>query len=165
MACFRMQLDKEVFAMFILIKNARIYSPKDLGYKDILICNDKIVDVGKDININVKNIKIVDGTGKIVFPGYIDQHVHVVGGGGEGGFTTRVPEINVSSCIKGGVTTLVGLLGTDAITRSVENLVAKTKALNEEGITAYCLTGSYEYPSITLTGSVQKDIAYINEVI
>ncbi|WP_234122280.1 beta-aspartyl-peptidase [Clostridium hydrogenum] len=165
MACFRIQLDKEVFAMFILIKNVRVYSPKDLGCKDILICNDKIVDLDKDININVKNIKIVDGTGKIVFPGYIDQHVHVVGGGGEGGFTTRVPEINVSSCIKGGVTTLVGLLGTDAITRSVENLVAKTKALNEEGITAYCLTGSYEYPSITLTGSVQKDIAYINEVI
>lgn len=151
--------------MFILVKNAKVYSPEDLGYKDILICNDKIIDIDKGINVSFKNLKVIDGTNKIVFPGYIDQHVHVTGGGGEGSFRTRVPEINISDCIKGGVTTLVGLLGTDAITRSIENLVAKTKALNEEGMTAYCLTGSYEYPSITLTGSVQKDIAYINEVL
>jgi len=151
--------------MFILVKNAKVYSPEDLGYKDILICNDKIIYIDKGINVSFKNLKVIDGTNKIVFPGYIDQHVHVTGGGGEGSFRTRVPEINISDCIKGGVTTLVGLLGTDAITRSVENLVAKTKALNEEGMTAYCLTGSYEYPSITLTGSVQKDIAYINEVL
>lgn len=151
--------------MFTLIKNARVYSPKDLGYKDILICNDKIIDIDKNINIDVKNIKVIDAENKIVFPGYIDQHVHVIGGGGEGGFRTRVPEIKISDCVTGGVTTLVGLLGTDAITRSVENLVAKVKALNEEGITAYCLTGSYEYPSVTITGSVQKDIAYIKEVL
>ena len=56
-------------------------------------------------------------------------------------------------------------LGTDSFTRSVENLVAKAKGLNEEGITTYCLTGAYEYPSPTLTGRVDKDIAYINEVI
>lgn len=151
--------------MFIVIKNAKVYAPEDLGYKDILICNDKIIDICNEINVSLRDLKIIDGTNKIVFPGYIDQHVHVTGGGGEGSFRTRAPEIKISDCIKGGVTTLVGLLGTDAITRSVENLVAKTKALNEEGITAYCLTGSYEYPSITLTGSVQKDIAYISEVL
>lgn len=151
--------------MFTLIKNVRIYNPKDLGYKDILICNDKIIDINEKINIYVKDIEIIDGTNMLAFPGYIDQHVHVTGGGGEGGFKTKVPELNISNCIEGGVTTLVGVLGTDSITRNVENLVSKTKALNDEGITAYCLTGSYEYPSPTITGSVQKDIAFITEVI
>ena len=56
-------------------------------------------------------------------------------------------------------------MGTDSFTRSVENLVAKTKALKNEGLTAYCLTGAYQYPSITLTGSVAKDIVFIEEVI
>ena len=59
----------------------------------------------------------------------------------------------------------MGLLGTDSHTRSIENLLAKTKALKNEGITAYCLTGAYEYPSVTLTGSVAKDIVYIDEII
>ncbi len=82
-------------------------------------------------------------------------------GGRRGGFKTRVPELGLESIIRAGVTTLVGVLGTDGITRSVENLLAKTKALNQEGITAYCLTGSYEYPTVTLTGSIKKDIAFI----
>jgi len=151
--------------LFKLIKNVRVYNPKDLGYKDILICNDKIIDINENITINVKNIEIIDGTNKLAFPGYIDQHVHVTGGGGEGGFKTKVPELNISNCIDGGVTTLVGVLGTDSITRNVENLVSKTKALNDEGITAYCLTGSYEYPSPTITGSVKSDIAFIGEII
>ena len=71
----------------------------------------------------------------------------------------------LSQCIKAGVTTVLGLLGTDGVTRSVENLVSKTKALNEEGITAYCLTGSYGYPTCTLTGDVKKDVAFIQEII
>jgi len=60
---------------------------------------------------------------------------------------------------------VVGLLGTDSRTRSVQNLLAKTKALNEEGITAFCLTGAYEVPSPTLTGSVGDDIMFLQEVI
>ena len=64
-----------------------------------------------------------------------------------------------------GVTTLVGLLGTDGYTKSPELLLAKTKALNNEGITAYCLTNSYAYPPRTITGSVANDILYISEII
>ena len=32
-------------------------------------------------------------------------------------------------------------------------------------MTAYCLTGSYGYPSVTLTGDVKKDIMFIGEVL
>lgn len=149
--------------MLKLIKNVNLYGEKE--DKDILISNGKILEIGENLNYNFNDIKVIEGKGKTAIPSYIDQHVHVTGGGGEGGFTTRVPELKLTDCIKSGVTTLVGLLGTDATTRSVENLVAKTKALNEYGLDAYCLTGSYEYPSTTITDSVKKDIVYIKEII
>lgn len=151
--------------MFKLIKNARIYSPKDLGIKDILICNDRVIDIESNIQFTHKELEVMDAAGKIIIPGIIDQHVHITGGGGEGSFNTRVPEVMLSELIQSGITTVVGLLGTDTVTRSVENLLAKTKALKEEGITAYCLTGGYEYPSPTITGSVKKDITFIQEIL
>ncbi len=151
--------------MFKLIKNARVYAPDDLGIKDILICNDKVIEVCDNIEFRYSGLEIVDASGKIIIPGIVDQHIHVTGGGGEGSFKTRVPEIMLSELIKSGITTVVGLLGTDTTTRSVENLLAKTKALREEGINAYCLTGGYEYPSPTITGSVKKDITFIEEIL
>lgn len=148
----------------ILIKNVRMVSHGDPEPMDLLI-GEKILEIGKGLDYRLKGLEIIDGKGRTAIPGYLDQHVHIIGGGGEGGFSSRVPEIGLSDCISGGVTTLVGLLGTDASTRSVENLVAKTKELNEYGLTAFCLTGAYEYPSPTLTGSVKKDIVFIQEVI
>lgn len=56
-------------------------------------------------------------------------------------------------------------LGTDGITRSLENLVAKARALTEEGMTVYTLTSSYGYPPTTLTGSVERDIVLIPPMI
>lgn len=151
--------------MFVCIKNADVYSPAPLGKSDILICNDKIIAIAPSIADLPGQVRIIDAKGRRVIPGLIDQHVHITGGGGESGFTSRVPELRFSDSVKAGVTTLVGLLGTDSRTRSVQNLLAKTKALNEEGITAYCLTGAYEIPSPTLTGSVGDDILFLQEVI
>lgn len=151
--------------MFTLIRQVKSASPQYPGVQDILICGQKIIEISPEICIDRKDLVVIEGRGRLAIPGYIDQHVHITGGGGEGGFATRIPELGVSKCIEAGVTTLVGLLGTDATTRSVENLLAKTKALNQDGVTAYCLTGSYDYPSPTLTGSVKKDIVFISEVI
>ena len=108
---------------------------------------------------------VADAEGKMLIPGLIDQHVHVTGGGGEGSFCTRTPELEVSELVRGGITTVVGLLGTDGITRSVENLYAKTAALNEEGVTAYMMTGAYGYPSPTITGAADRDVVFIKEVL
>ncbi len=149
----------------LLLKNVRINLNHPNEVADVFIAGGKIQAIGRKLEPALTNLEVLDGDGKTAIPGYIDQHVHITGGGGEDGFSSRVPEIQLSDCIRGGVTTLVGLLGTDSITRSVENVVAKTKALRSEGLTAYCLTGAYEYPSPTLTGSVKKDIAYIEEVI
>ena len=115
----------------ILIKNIGVYSPKYIGIKDVLITNGKITLIDEEICQFHEDIKVIDGRGKRLIPGLIDNHVHITGGGGEGSFKTRVPEITLSKLIEGGITTVIGVLGTDSITRSVENLVAKTKAEKE----------------------------------
>lgn len=149
--------------MVLLLRDVRPYGEGEPA--DILAAGGEIIRIGRGLEAPTPDAAVLEGEGRAVIPGYIDQHVHVTGGGGEGGFTKRVPELKLSDCVRGGITTLVGLLGTDGTTRSVENLVAKVKALKEEGLTAYCLTGSYEYPSPTLTGSVKKDIVFIEECI
>ncbi len=150
-----------------LIKNADVYAPEHLGLRDILIVDQKIARIDEDIQgyEDLPEVDVYDAMGMAVTPGLIDIHVHVTGGGGEQGPSSRVPEIKLSELLTNGVTTCVGLLGTDGITRSLENLLAKVQALNEEGMTAYMLTGSYQYPSPTITGSVIKDIALFDEII
>lgn len=150
-----------------LIKNAEVFAPKYLGKKDVLVIADKIVRIEDHIDgyDNVPEVETFDFRGKKLLPGYIDIHMHITGGGGEQGPASRVPEAMLSQITSCGITTVVGLLGTDGITRSVENLVAKARALTEEGITAYCLTGAYGIPSTTITGSVEKDIMMVPPII
>ena len=149
----------------LLIKNARVYAPAPLGRMDILVAGGRIAAMEEALDPRLPGVEVLDAAGKTAVPGFIDQHVHITGGGGEGGLHTRVPELQLSAALRAGVTTLVGVLGTDSITRSVENLVAKAKALHNEGITAYCLTSAYQYPPLTLTGSVMKDIVFVSEIL
>lgn len=151
---------------FKLFKNANVYAPKALGRKDILVCGQKIVAIEDSIDASVlPSCEVVDVQGKTLCPGIIDQHVHLIGGGGEAGPTTRAPEVRLSALTEAGVTTVLGLLGTDGLTRHPETLLAKTRALNIEGITAYMLTGAYGLPSPTITGRVDKDIVFIDPII
>lgn len=153
--------------MIKLLKNARVYAPAPLGVKDILIAGEKICRVADHIDgyEGLDGVEVFDLEGKTLVPGYIDMHVHITGGGGEQGPASRVPESQLSVFLKSGITTVVGLLGTDGVTRSLENLVAKARALTEEGITVYTLTSSYGYPPTTITGSVEKDIMLIPPMI
>ncbi len=153
--------------MNLLVRNAQLYSPQFLGKKDVLTVNDKIVAIEDSINPTSLpfTVEVLDAAGRFLIPGLIDQHIHFIGGGGEGGFHTRTPEAGLSKITSAGITTAVGLLGTDGTARNLEALYAKTTALNNEGITAYMLTGSYEYPSVTICGSVRKDMILIDRVI
>lgn len=149
-----------------LIKNARVYAPEDLGELDVLTGGGQILKIGKNLPAEeAYGVKVIDGRGKALMPGLIDAHVHILGGGGEGGARTRTPELMLSDVISGGVTTVVGCLGTDGCTRTMENLLAKAKGLEEEGITTYVYTGSYQVPVRTLTGSVMDDIILLEKVV
>ncbi len=154
--------------MLKLIKNGEVFAPEPLGRKDILIVGDRIASIRDAIDPNPGmglELDVIDASGKWVFPGFIDGHVHLTGGGGEASFRSRTPEIVLSSLIRGGVTTVIGCLGTDCITRTPEALYAKAKGLEEEGITTYLFTGAYRIPIPTLTGSPMKDILLIDKVV
>ena len=149
-----------------ILRNARVFAPEALGVTDLLIGGNKILAMAANLELN-SNLAIteLDCAGQIVCPGFVDTLTHVTGGGGEGGFATRTPEMQLSDAIRGGVTTVTGALGTDAVCRTHLELVAKVKALKEEGLSAYFYTGNYHFPVKTLTGSVQQDIMLIEECI
>ena len=150
-----------------LISNGTVYAPENRGRTDILIGGGKVLHLAAHIDPRSLpgDVEVIDAAGLAVVPGFVDGHQHFTGGGGEGGFHTRTPEMRVSMNFDNGVTTAVGLLGTDALTRSVESLYAKTEAFNNEGLTALMLTGSYWHPSPTVTGSVGRDLTYLRPAI
>lgn len=156
-----------------LIKNAHaIFSPDVIQARNILVGGTQIVGllddqaadalegVGTDIKAN-----IIDASNCIITPGFVDCHVHVTGGGGELGPASRTPEGKVNEMIEGGMTTVVGVLGTDCVSRSLENLCIKCRALNDEGITAFMWTGAYRLPAPTLMGTLRRDISLIDGCI
>ena len=154
--------------MIKIIKDIKVYTPDYVGVKDVLILAGKIgaIEDKIDITANGKvSIEIIDGLDKILVPGFIDSHVHILGGGGEGGFKTRTPEITLTDITTAGVTTVVGCLGTDGITRNVISLLAKATALEEEGISTYIYTCSYRVPVTTITGDIMKDLICIDKII
>ena len=153
--------------MIKLIKKAKVYAPEYLGIKDVVIASNKIEGIYDKLDIpeNFINIEVIDGEDRLLFPGFIDNHVHINGAGGEGGFNMRTPEIKLSDITKAGITTVVGCIGTDGVCRDMASLIAKAKALEEEGITTYCYTGSYEIPVKTLTDSIKKDIMLVDKII
>ena len=149
-----------------IIKNVNVYAPEKLGKKDLLIAGGKICQVSDDLDIPENwEVEVIDGEGLIATPGFIDSHVHILGGGGEGGFANRTPEATLSGLTRWGITTVVGCLGTDGYGRDLTALIAKIKGLREQGITAYGYTGNYQIPVRTLTGSITQDIMVVDEFI
>ncbi|MGK0440842.1 MAG: beta-aspartyl-dipeptidase (metallo-type) [Pseudohongiellaceae bacterium] len=150
-----------------LIKNAQLYAPEAVGLKHLLVAGGKVVYVGDTLpELGAElAVQVVDAQGQAVIPGFIDAHTHITGGGGESGFATRVPPVPLSQFTRAGVTTVVGLLGTDDLTRNTASVIAQVYSLREEGLSAFCYTGGYHLPATTLTGSVKSDIVFIEPII
>jgi beta-aspartyl-dipeptidase (metallo-type) len=152
--------------MLTLFKNALVYEPEFIGKKDILTGGSTILAIKEHIEpLPGADITIIDCEGLRLVPGIIDSHVHITGGGGEGGPSSRMPELLLSMMLEGGVTTVVGCLGTDGITRTVESVLMKVKSLRAQGVSAWMYTGAYQVPTPTITGDVAKDIALFEEII
>lgn len=153
--------------MFLLIKGASVYAPEEMGCKDVLIADEKIVAMDNKLAVEdtLPNIEIIEAYEGLLVPGFIDNHVHILGGGGEGGYHTRTPELKFSDCTRWGVTTVIGVLGTDDVSRTPESLLSKARGLEEEGLSTRCLVGSYQFPMRTITGSIKSDIVLIDKFI
>lgn len=149
----------------LLIKNTNLYSPTFLGKKDILISNGKIVAIEDEITKHNVFSEVWDAQGLTTTPGFIDQHIHVIGAGGKHGFASMTPQLHLGELIKCGTTSVVGLLGTDGSTRSIKTLYSKIQALNQEGISAYMYTGYYGLDKVYLMNSLQEDMIYIDCVL
>ena len=155
--------------MIQVLRNAQVFAPQSLGLKDVFIAGSKIigvVDAGCAFELP-DGVEVVehDVLGRQLIPGLVDCHAHITGGGGEDGASTKVAAPLAETYFAAGVTSVVGLLGTDDITRSTEELLAGVRALREEGLSAWCWTGGYHYPLTTLTGSPREDIVHIDAVI
>jgi beta-aspartyl-dipeptidase (metallo-type) len=146
--------------------DGNVLSPQSLGRKDLLLAGGVIADISDRINPCPQiRIERYDMKGCYIVPGFIDAHVHLIGAGGEGGVTSRTPELVLSQAIRAGVTTVVGCLGVDGTSRHLSTLLAKARALDEEGITSYIYTGAYQVPPPTITGSVRDDLILVDKVI
>jgi beta-aspartyl-dipeptidase (metallo-type) len=149
-----------------LLRNADVYDPLPKGRRSILIGGERILWMGDELELPASlGVTVRDLGGRRVIPGLIDCHVHLTGGGGEAGMHTRVPPLQLSRLTGGGVTTAIGLLGTDDTVRSTAELVATARGLIAEGLSAWCYTGGYHVPLTTLTGSVRGDIANIDLIL
>ena len=153
--------------MIQLLLNADVYAPEPLGVRHVLVAAGRIVWIGADrISLPAAlEADAVDLEGTRLVPGFIDCHAHLTGGGGEAGPHTRVPPVPLSRFTTGGTTTVVGVLGTDDVVRTPAELVTAARALEEEGLTAFTLTGGYHLPAATVTGSVRGDIVLIDRII
>src|SRR5438128_2886188 len=155
--------------MLTVIENGELFAPEPRGREDVLLCAGKVAKVGAVDRHAVESVGVevegIDASGCLVVPGFIDPHEHLLGGSGESGFSTQTPEIHLREIVSAGITTVVGALGVDTTMKTMAGLLAKVKALREEGLTAYVWTGGYNVPPTTITDSVRNDILFIAEVI
>ncbi len=151
---------------FRLFKKVQLYKPEFAGKRDLLIHGTKIVKIADDISFLPSDCcEVFDMSGLKCFPGFIDGHVHIIGGGGEGGFFTRTTPGSHEDFFNAGTTAVIGVLGTDGITRTHRDLLGQARKFDHFGLKTFLMTGNYALPLVTLTGSMKDDICFVPEYI
>ena len=121
---------------WILLKGGHVFDPKDRGTADVLTLGREIAVVGPDLTEprGVGDGEVVEVSHRILLPGLIDPHIHVMGASGLGGPTTRSTDLQIERITTAGVTTVVSPLGADSLTRSIPCLLARAAALEYEEV-------------------------------
>ena len=153
--------------MLELLLNADLHAPESRGRMHLLVAGERIAWIGraKPELPRELEVRVRDLGGRRTVPGFVDGHAHITGGGGESGYASRVPEVALSTFTRAGVTSVVGLLGTDDLNRTPGEVVARARALEEEGLSAWAWTGGYHLPLATITGSARGDIVHVDKVL
>lgn len=155
--------------MFTLIENGEVYGPQPMGRTSVLLIDSTVQIVGavdaraiEKLNLSMD---VINAAGCFVTPGFLDPHQHLLGGSGEDGFSSQTPELSTQDIVAAGVTTVVGCLGVDTTMKTMSGLLARAKALKEDGVSAFIWSGGYNVPPTTITNSLRNDIMFIEEVI
>ena len=112
--------------LFTVIRGGEIFAPDPMGRREILISGERILAIGEgfaDKTATLGGARVIDASGRKVVPGFIDQHLHYLGGGDFEGPLGRVPELHVSWITEGGVTTAVGIMGIDMESTGLHGLL------------------------------------------
>ncbi len=120
----------------ILLKNGRIIDPDTnldmIG--DVLIDNDRIIDIADNIDIGENEAQVIDCSGCVVGPGLVDIHVHFR----DPGFTYKEDIESGAKCAAaGGVTSVILMANTKPCVDSIETLEYVTKKAKQQPIHIY----------------------------
>jgi beta-aspartyl-dipeptidase (metallo-type) len=158
--------DREVTVTELcVIRNAHLYTPEDVGVRDLLLAGERVVAIEPSLDLGGLRVAEVDASGRRVVPGLVDGHLHLIGGGGNEGYASRIPEVWVGELALAGITTAVAPPGLDMVAKNLEGLLAKTYALESEGVSAYVMVGGFQRPFRTVTGSLVGDVFTLEKVI
>lgn len=149
----------------IVVRGAQVFAPEDLGVRDVLVAGEKVVALDADLDLGRLDVTEIDAAGHRVVPGLIDGHLHIVGGGGNEGYASRIPELWTGELAAGGITTAVAPPGLDMVAKNLEGILAKAYALESEGLTTHMMVGGFQRPFQTVTGSILRDIFTIEKII
>ena len=154
--------------MFILIENGDVFTPSPLGRQSILVMGEHIARIGairrEEVEAIGVELEVIDAAGRIVIPGIIDPHQHLLGESELLAFGGRTPEASAAGIAAAGVTTVVGCLGVDAGTTTMQALLAKAKALRACGVEVHVWTGGSRVRA-TMLESACADLVSFKEVI
>ena len=109
---------------WMLVRGGHVFDPDDRGIAELLILDGRIAAVGTNLPAptGIGEGEVLDATGRIILPGLIDGHIHVMGASGLGGPTTRSTDLQIDRIVAVGVTSVVSPLGADSLSRTIPAL-------------------------------------------
>ena len=153
-------------ALLRLLRGADVYAPEHVGRRDILVGGGRILQMGASLaEFAHAGIEVGDVGGLRLVPGFVDQHIHLLGGGDAAGPLGRVAELTPEDLALAGITTAVGVVGVEMEARGLLLLLRKVHELTRAGLTALMYTGSFRLPAPCMLTSVRADVAFIDQVM